>query len=293
LGFGSNVLYLWESGRRTPTSRHFLDLATSVGVDVEAAVGGFVQHTASAKLNTAEGMRDFLQRLRGQLSALDLSRALGCDRSTVARWLAGKSDPPFTALLAFIDIATHRLLDFVALFVSPATLAATRAAFEALSAQRALAYEDPWSHAVLRALELTAPRARLGSQVQFIAQRTGLLPSAVETALKRLSRAAQVHKRGNRWRAVRALPVDTRNDPEANFRLKQHWLAVAEERLAKTHARGEGLYSYNLFAVTAEGYERIRKLHVDYFEKVRAIVSEERGGARVVLANFQLVPLDE
>src|SRR5690606_26875538 len=219
----------------------------------------------------------------------------------VARWLAGRTEPPFAALLALVEATTHRLLDFVAVFVDPVKLDTTRRAFEALLAQRALAYDDPWSHAVLRALELTpqAGTRRAGTaeistrQVEFIAQRTGLDVAQVDAALTRLSRAGQVRKRRGKYSLATALPVDTRSDPEANLRLKRHWLEVAGQRLEKSRAHGEGLYSYNLFAVSDEGFDKIRKLHIDYFERLRTIVSEESGGQRVVLANLQLIPLDE
>lgn len=290
LGFGTNVMYLWESGRRAPTAGHFLALARHVGVAVDARIAAFLG--TDTKLQQSEqGLSDWLTRLRGDLSISELARAVGSDRTTVARWLSGKTEPPFSALLALVEVTTHRLLDFVAVFVDPSSLETTRRAFEALRAQRALAYDDPWSHAVLRALELT-PQSSV-PQVEFIAQRTGLEVSRVDAALKRLSRAGQVRRVRGGYALSTALPVDTRSDPEANLRLKQHWLNVAGERLKKSRAQGEGLYSYNLFAVSDEGYEKIRKLHLDYFERLRNIVSDERGGQRVVLANLQLIPLDE
>lgn len=300
LGFGTNVLYLWESGRRAPTAGHFFALARHVGVEVDSGLAAFLGGERRLK-KTEQGLSDLLSRLRGDLSISELARAVGSDRTTVARWLAGKTEPPFAALLALVEVTTHRLLDFVAVFFDPAKLDTTRRAFEALLAQRALAYEDPWSHAVLRALELTpqasAPQRSTqhtsARQIEFIAERTGLDVRQVDAALTRLSRAGQVRKRRGRYSLATVLPVDTRNDPNANLRLKQHWLEVAGQRLAQSRAQGVGLYSYNLFAVSDDGFEKIRRLHLDYFERLRTIVSEENGGQRVALVNLQLVPLDE
>lgn len=53
----------------------------------------------------------------------------------------------------------HRLVEFITLFVPPETLPSLRPLAGELSAQRRVAYELPWSHAVLRALELRSYRA--------------------------------------------------------------------------------------------------------------------------------------
>jgi hypothetical protein len=68
---------------------------------------------------------------------------------------------------------------------------------------------------------------------------------------------------------------------------------VARQRPNKARAQGEGLYSINLFAVSEPGFALIRKLHIEYFERLRSLVNEERGCNRVVLLHAQLVPLDE
>jgi hypothetical protein len=52
------------------------------------------------------------------------------------------------------------------------------------------------------------------------------------------------------------------------------------------------LFSYNLFPVSDADFERIRRLHIDYYERVREIVSQSRRSDRVVLLNLQLVPLE-
>ena len=290
LGFNANVLYLWESGRRCPSLLHFLALARRVG-----RLGPPISEFLGAhpvELDTGRGVGQVMRRLKGQLSTKEIATTLGTDRTTISRWLHGKTVPQTPAFFAFIELTTRRLLDFVALFADPAELDSTREAFVALMAQRELAYADPYSHAVLRALELDEiGRAR--HEPGVIARKLGITVEVERAALARLAKAKQITRRKGRYRIRQILPVDTRNDPEANLRLKQHWLHVAAERLDKTRAQGAGLYSYNLFAVGPHGFDQIRKLHVDYFERLRKIVNEEQGGDRVVLAAMQLVPLDE
>jgi transcriptional regulator with XRE-family HTH domain len=295
LGFGTNVLYLWESGRRAPVALSVVALAKSAGVDVEQRLGAFMGKDASRPLplTSREDLGRLLCRLRGEFGIQELAAALSTDRTTLSRWLSGKTEPAFWQLLRLVEVTTHRLFDFVSVFVDPARLPSARKDYVALTAQRSLAYEDPWTHAVLRALELSRRPAPFQSQVEFLAERTGLECAQVEQALKRLRQARQIRRVGGRFQVRAALPVDTRTDPEANLKLKKHWLSVVEQRLERSKARGEGLYSYNLFAVSDAGFERIRKLHFDYFERLRNIVEEERGGDRVVVASLQLVPLEE
>jgi hypothetical protein len=54
----------------------------------------------------------------------------------------------------FVDATTQRMLDFVAAFVDPSSLASLRVTWADLERQRRLAYDLPWAHAVLRVLEL-------------------------------------------------------------------------------------------------------------------------------------------
>jgi hypothetical protein len=51
------------------------------------------------------------------------------------------------------------------------------------------------------------------------------------------------------------------------------------------------LFSYNLFPIDASGFERIRRLHLEYYERVREIVAESSTADRMVLMNVQLLPL--
>ena len=87
------------------------------------------------------------------------------------------------------------------------------------------------------------------------------------------------------------LTVDTRPNEEENRRLKLHWAAVGLQRLQAGAPQG-ALFSYNLFPIDARGFERIRRLHLEYYERMREIVAESSTADRVVLMNMQLVPLD-
>jgi transcriptional regulator with XRE-family HTH domain len=221
-------------------------------------------------------------------SHADLARQLSVNRNTVARWLEGKTEPRVPQLLALVEATTHRALDFLADLAELPSVAAAQAD---LRRQRDVAYTQPWAHAVLRALELQQYRALPQHEPGVLAASTGLSLEEEQQALRVLMQSGQVRKQGKRLKAKRVLAVDTRENPAGNLALKQHWFAVASARLAQHGIPEGGLASYNLFAIAEEDLERVRQAHLDYYERIRAIVSESRQPTRVVLATIGLAPL--
>jgi transcriptional regulator with XRE-family HTH domain len=232
-----------------------------------------------------------LRALRADRPLSEIARAVGVDRTTVARWFEGATEPRLPELLRYVDATTHRLLEFVSLFADPAALPSTRRRYADLLAQRRLAYELPWSHAVLRALELDAYRALPRHEPGFIARCVGISLDDETRCLRALAAAKQIALEHGRYKVRRVLTVDTRPNEEENRRLKLHWAEVGQQRLGTGAAPPGALFSYNLFPIDARGFERIRRLHLEYFERIREIVAESSAADRVVLMNLQLVPL--
>jgi transcriptional regulator with XRE-family HTH domain len=297
LGYRSNVLYLWEQGRRFPGARAFFSLAHARKVPLLARVREFL---GDASRNTARAgargevlaVAPLLRGLAAGRNATELAALSGYDRNTIARWLAGKSEPRLPELLKFIGITTLRLTDFVALFVDPRQLESTRQIYEQLEAQRRLAYTSPWSHAVLRALELDGYGKRR-HDTGWLAQCLGVSRDVVEQNLTALAQAGQARNEGGRYVLNQVLSVDTHADFEHNLRLKHFWAQVAAERLPKHARERRSLFSYNLFPISRADLERLRELHLEYFQRVRQLVEAARGADHVVLLNLQLVALDE
>jgi transcriptional regulator with XRE-family HTH domain len=284
----SNVLHAWETGTRYPRASDFLQLLQLSGQPPLPLLNRFAPCRGNSFRALATSWLNGLVRDRSQA---ELSRVLGVNRNTIARWLSGKTEPRLPQLLAFIEATTQRLLDFLAEAVGAAQLASTASAYADLQLQRNLAYTWPWSHAVLRALELEQYRALPRHEPGFIAARLGITLAEEEQCLAALVRAKQVRRRGGRYAVGRVLAVDTREDPAGNLALKRHWFATASDQLERRGVPAEALASYNLFAISDADLVKVRQAHLDYYERVRAIVAESRHPSRVVLITIGLLPL--
>jgi transcriptional regulator with XRE-family HTH domain len=293
LGRTSNVAHAWERGSRSPSASDFFKLARASKVDVPrvlsefAGAASFVRGSFDARSTAA-----WLEALAHGRPHAELARSIERDRNTVARWLRGASEPKLPDLLRFVDVTTQRLLDFVASFVDPNVLPTLRATWVDLQRQRRLAYDLPWAHAVLRALELDVYRRLTVHEPGFIARLIGIGGALEQQCLDALARAGQIRKRRGKWTLTRVLAVDTRDDPEGNLRLKRHWAQVGAARLERAALPPSSQYSYNLFAISHAGLEEIRQAHLQYYERVRTIVAECEAATRLVLVNVQLLPLD-
>jgi transcriptional regulator with XRE-family HTH domain len=285
LGRRSNVLHAWETGARYPKATDLLQLLQVSGRS-PAAVLGRLAVCRGASLRTL--LTTWLRGLVRDRAHAEVARQLGVNRNTVARWLAGETEPRVPQLLALVEATTQRALDFLADLANLPSIAAAQAD---LRRQRDLAYRQPWAHAVLRALELEQYQALPRHEPGVLAASTGISGDEEQGALSALLQVGQITKRGQRFRPSRVLAVDTRENPDGNLALKRHWFNVASERLARDGIPTDGLASYNLFAIAEADLERLRQAHLDYYERLRSIVAESRGPTRVVLATIGLLPL--
>lgn len=292
----SNVLYAWESGRRWPTAATFLQLAqlrrVPLGERIGEFLGGLPPALAHADWTQPSAPAALLEHLRGGTKIVELARRVGKNRVSVSRWLEGSAEPRLPDFLRMIAASSLRLLDFVALFTSPAALPAASAAWQVLEAQRRVAYELPWSHAVMRVLELEHYRALPSHQPGWIATRLGITAEEEQRCLEALANSRLIRRRQQRWVVEQVLTVDTRRNPDAGRSLKRHWAKVAEQRLPQLEPGGEDLFSYNLFTIAERDWPSFRELHVAYYQELRRLVESSNPTERVVLVNLQLLRLD-
>ena len=293
LGHKSNVLYTWESGRRWPTAARFLQFAERMRVDVRGAIVRFYgsEPTWLARVPAAsrKGVAALLDDLRADRSIAELARATSRTRSSVSRWLSGHTEPRLPEFLRVLEAASLRMLDFVAELVPPASVPALAPRWRALEAARKLAYDAPWTHAVLRALELRDYQQLTAHEPGWISARLGITRADEDAALRLLQQSGQIARRGGRFAPREVSVVDTRRDARAEISLKRWTASMALEHLA---ADSDGQFSTNLFTVSARDFERLRELQRSYFRQLRAIVAESEPAERVAIVNVQLFGLD-
>src|SRR5687768_15227633 len=293
LGYRSNIAYRWESGVCFPTAAETFALLFRGNAGPRRALQSFYGSGAapvvSEALATREGVAALLSDLRGKTSVVELGRRSGFSRFSIARWLSGAAEPRLPEFLALLEAETFRTLDFLSVFVDPAKLPSLAEAWRAREAAREIAYELPWSHAVLRALELTDYQALRQHRPGWIARRLGITLREEKRCLDALLAARQVRFEGGRYVLDDTHNVDTRADPARARALKARWLRVALKRFE----RGvPGVFGYNLMAVSRADLERLRALHIDYFHKMQALVADSTPSECVVLFNTELFALD-
>lgn len=292
----SNVLYTWESGRRFPTAGVFFQLARRVGVNIEEGIAQFLGSSPDVlegrDFTEASTVALFLDHLREGTTVVELARRVETNRVSVARWLKGHAEPKLPAFLRLVGASSLRLLDFLSIFVAPEKLPEARAAWEVLEAQRRVAYSLPWSHAVMRVLELSSYRKLEQHEPGFIAETLGISVEEEQRCLQALSASKLIAKRRGRWVENQVLAVDTRRNPEAGRALKAHWAEVGLARLPGLEAKKNDLFSYNLFTISERDWDRLRELHIAYYQELRRIIEASEPAERVALVNLQLLRLD-
>ena len=290
LGYQSNVVYTWESGRRWPSGADLFRLLAKTGRDPREVWRSFSLPREGLRLETREGMAALLAQLRGAAPIRSIAERCGVSRFRVSRWLRGETEPRLPEWLRLVEALTSRLGDLLAAMVEPEAIPALGEHWQAVRARRDIAFSHPWSHAILRQLETVAYRGRrsAASDTRWLARRLGIDEASVEGAIGALRKAGLIRWDGRRHHAE-SVSVDTSDaSSEDRLRLKAHWADVGRERLA---AGDPGLFSWAVIALSSEDYERLRALHVGYLRAMRQLVENSERSEVVAVANVQLFEL--
>jgi hypothetical protein len=204
--------------------------------------------------------------------------------------LRGSAEPRLPEFLCLVDIATRRLPDWLATLTDPARLPSLAREWKQLCLAREAAYSQPWSHAVLRALELAELPVGRARQIQWIGERLGIGSADVSGALELLEQTEQVvcTRRGYSPRATRV--INTAPEPERARQLKSTWTRVALERLDQA---APGNFGYALFAVSRKDMVKLRDLHLDYLRAMQQLIAASEPNECVGLYCAQLLDLGQ
>ncbi len=293
IGYRSNMVHRWEAGECAPSAATFLALCAKQRIDVGQALTRFygrppvwlAEHGPTSNQAVAALLRD----QRGKVALGDLARGTGYNRFTLSRWLKGQAEPRLSEFLHVLDVSSQRLLDFVATLTDPARLPLVQAAWARLNRVRDVAYDEPWSHAVLRALELDEYRSAGWKEEGYVARKLGIDPSTAARALEALEQSGQVRRVRGRYEVDEVISVNTGRDAARARGLKLQWTREALQRLA---SGGPGLFGYSVFAVGRAELVRLREIQLEYVRAMEAVVQGSRTNDCVGLYCMQLLDLD-
>jgi transcriptional regulator with XRE-family HTH domain len=292
LHYRSNVACDWEAGRRLPTAAEALRACARVGIDVVAAFRAF-QPACAESIRAPRGFQPdrWLTELLGSTSVSQLAARSGYSRYAIARWLQGKARPRLHDFLALVEAISGRASDLVHALVSIDAVAELRTVHQQRAAHRRVAFDAPWSEAVLRVMETTGYRKARGAP-GYIARRLGLSQEDERRVLVQLEAAGAIARRGTEYLDLVPISVDTSGASTEDLqRLKAHWTQVSLQRLPAP--RTDDWLGYNVISTSAADLERIREILRRSFREIRAIAAASEPAESVALLNLQLVTWNE
>lgn len=285
LGYRGNPITDWERGSRFPTAQETLRFAALSGVDVAGAFSRFAPGVPW--LSGSNAIADWLEALRAATPLTELAQRVGASRFSIARWLSGAAKPRLPDFFRLVDALTGRLPEWAAEFVPIETLPSLATRFQAAAAAKRLAFELPWTEALLRVLETEGYRNQRARGVAYVATCLGIPTKQVEACLDQLLIADVVERRGRSYRVKGQSAVDTKGGQAALLALKSHWSRVAAER-ALAPAGGDFL-AYNVISVSNDDLLRIRELLRRTFREIRTLVAASRPEQIAALVNLQVI----
>jgi hypothetical protein len=292
VGYRSNIVHRWEAGRCWPTAARFIEVHRRIRPArrtwLEEFFPALPDWAEQGDPTATATVAAFLRHLKGKTSVVRIAQLSGRNRFSVARWFEGTAEPKLPEFLHLVDVCSRRLLDLVAAFEDPARLPSVRDSWAQLQLAREAAYSRPWSHAVLRALELVHSPRGCQRQIVWIAERLTLAKDEVEQALAVLQTTGQVEKTADGYRPRKVVAVDTSRDPARARKLKLAWTETALSRL---QAGASASFGYSVFAISKSDLARLGALHSQYFRAMQDIISGSKESECVGLYCAQLLDL--
>lgn len=291
LGYRSNVAHDWETGRRMPTAPATLRACHRLGVKVLDAFERFQPACAKA----LGGGPDFdvaawLSELAGSLAVAELAARSGLSRYAVGRNLRGTTKPKLDDFITLVEAISGRASDLVQELVPITEVPELLDVARQRAAAKRLAFEQPWSAAVMRVLETSGYQSRGRHEPGYVASRLGL-PIEQERALLAALKVAGVARLRDGRYEVRELTVDTQASADDVRALRAHWATVGLSRVQQP--RAEDWLGFNVISTSAHDLERVREVLRRAFREIRAIAAASQPAESVALLNLHLVTWNE
>jgi len=290
LGYRGNPITDWERGARFPTAEEALRAAARANIGVEAAFARFSPQVPLERSGSGFALDRWLMELKGAASIGEVAARCQASRYSVSRWLHGQARPRLPDFMRLVDAITGRLPHWVTAFVPIERVPSLEERFRVAEAARLIAFELPWTEAVLRLLE-TRSYAELGEHEDgFIARVLGISLEEERRCLRALADSNAVALAGKRYVVRGATTVDTQGGAALSHRLKRHWCEVASDRLSVP--RDSELFAYNVVSVSRADLQVIQERLRSAFRDIRSIVAASQPEEAAAVINLHLVTFD-
>jgi len=287
LGYRGNPLTDWEAGRSFPSALEVLEAARLAKLPVQRAFERFHPAPAPALELGSTGLGAWLNAVRGSTTLSVLAERVGSSRYTVRRWFSDGTLVKLPAFLQVLDAMTDRVPDWVAELVDIEQVPSLRERFARAALAKQLAFELPWSEAILRVLETTAFQRHPTPSVELIATWLGTPVATVRTTLEQMAAAGVIRQAGDSYAVVGTLSVDTRVKPDGLRRLRRHWLDALSERSHSSHP--EDWSAYNVMSVSTADLVLIKERLQALYRELQTRVAASEPPEEVALVMLQLV----
>jgi len=286
LGYRGNPVADWESGRRFPTAEKALRACQLAGIDVYGSFSAF-HSRAVTRLGPDLNIAGWLDELRGSTPISQLARRARISRFAVSRFLRGQARPRLPVFFNLVEAITGRVSDLVAELVPISEVPSLEEQYKKRHLSRNLAYDEPWTEAILRVMETRGYQALSSHQPGWIGNQLKIDLQTEQRCIEKLEAAGIIRMQDGRYQDIGSLTVETYTTSNAIRKLKSHWTRVALERIE--NPADSDLFSYNVLSVSEEDLETIRDLMRSTFREIRSIVANTSSNESVALINLQLL----
>lgn len=294
LGFSSNMLYRWESGRRTPRTEQVFALARKVGVDpAEALARLHASATATARVHPVDSpafVTTWLVEACAAFPVADIAAAADLSRQSLGRLLRGETSATFSDFLAIVQVTTRMAGDFVGGLVDPTQVPSLAAHLALVARQRDCALHHPWMPGLMLLLDHPRYVALPAHDDAWVAHALGIATDDVAAGVAAFETARLVRWEGAHLVRAGARHVMTmgRQSMAVYQATNTHYADLASRRIAD----GTGMMSYTVFHCADEA---VRDMADALYGGLRTAFNRAMasGHERVGLMTVQVVPLDD
>jgi transcriptional regulator with XRE-family HTH domain len=289
LGFRSNRVHNWETGKSSVSWSEFCHLCEAQRIPLDLACQSKAHFEGSAKETQM-----LVRHLFGKNTSAQLAQRLGVSRSMVSRWQTGKVEPSLTQMLQFMEVNLYSLPEFLAALVPVEKLPSVKTVLERERKEKQLHRENPWIAALLLYIR-TVEYNRLPKHVEgFLAKKLGIPVEVERTVVKALLELGVLEWEGKILAPARRT-IDTNIDPASNLKIREYWLNRSLATVRKGVPLGErNRLGYMLFNTTPETYEKVRQLYFAFFQDLHNVVLESKGASdQVHLLQMHILNVDD